>query len=126
MAVGNLAAAESLALNTLSVTTISGVGTRGGAYVVLQGIQVVVRIQLETNISVLNWAVDSERAYVVLLLGVLPDLQILVVHLQGIHRAEIQENPLAVPGPQLPQPVHLVQQAVLSQQVYLCLAQQLT
>ena len=44
-----LAAAGTLALEILSVTFTSGVGTRNRAYVVLQEIPVVVRIQLESH-----------------------------------------------------------------------------
>lgn len=47
--VGSLAAAETLALEILSVTFTSGVGIRNRAYVVLQEIPVVVRIQLEVQ-----------------------------------------------------------------------------
>ena len=46
--VGSLAAAEILALKTVSVTVISGLGIRDRAYVVL-GNQVVVQIQLGNN-----------------------------------------------------------------------------
>lgn len=74
--------------------------------VVLQGIQVVVRIQVVQ--------------------GVLHDLQILVVHLQEIHRVGIQETLLAAQVLPLPQPVHLIQRVVLFQRVYLFPVQQLT
>ena len=58
-------------------------------------------------------------AYVVLLLEALHDPQSLVVHLQGSHQVETQETlPAALVLP-LQQPVHPVQQAVLSQLVYL-------
>lgn len=59
----------------------------------------------------------------VLLLGVLHGLQILAVHLQEIRQVEIQEILQAALVLPLPQRVHLVQQAVLFQQVYLYLAQ---
>ncbi len=93
---------------------------------VLRGIQAVVRIQLESIISALTWVGGVEGAYVVLHLVALHDPQILVVHLQGSHQVEIQETLLAALVPQLQQPVHLVQQAILFQQVYLCPVQRLT
>ena len=47
--VESLAAAETLALEISSVIITLGGGIQGRAYVVLQGIQVVVRIQLKSN-----------------------------------------------------------------------------
>ena len=76
-------------------------------------------------ISFLTGIIIFERAYAVLLQGVHHDLQILVVHLQGIHLVEIQENLLAALVLPLLQPVHLVRQAILFQQVYLFLVQKL-
>lgn len=123
---GILAAAGTLALEVASVIITSGVGIRGRAYVVLQGIRVVVRIQLEPVISVLIGDVVLEGSYAVLLLEVLHDPQILVVHLLGIHQVEIRETLLTALVLPLPQPVHLVQPVILSQQVCLCPVQQLT
>lgn len=68
--------------------------------VVLQGSQVAVRIQ------------------VVLPLAARHDLEIPVVHLQGILLVEIRETLLEALVLPHPQPVHLAQQAILSQQVY--------
>ena len=118
MEVGSLAAAETLALDNSLVTITSEIGTWVKAYVVLQGSQVAVRIQLKTMVSVMVWVVILHKAYVVLPLGALHDLEIPVVHLQGILLAEILETlleALVLPHPQL---VRLVQQAILSQQVY--------
>ena len=127
--VGSLAAAEILALETSSVIATRKFGTEGRAYVVL-GSQVVVRIQLDNNNQHLGLGKFLEQflgqSYVVLLLGVLHGLQTLVVHLQEILQEEIQGTLLAALVLPLPQPVHLIQQAILFQQVYLCPVQQLT
>ena len=69
-------------------------------------------------ISALVWVVILQEAYVVLPLGALHDLEIPVVHLQEILLVEIQETLLEALVLPHPQPVHLVQQAILSQQVY--------
>ena len=69
-------------------------------------------------ISALVWVVILQESYVVLPLAALHDLQIPVAHLQGILQEEIRETLLGALVLPHPQPGHLVQQAILSQQVY--------